>query len=84
MGSEVICAIVHTALYISLAIIYRNYTAGCVIMTAPPWLGERAVPGERLVLHMTFHRMTYRPVEVRRSPWRLGQSFCAPPCRKVL
>lgn len=25
--------------------------------------GERTIPGERLVLHMTFHRMTYRPVE---------------------
>ena len=25
--------------------------------------GERTVPGERIVLHMTFHRMTYRPVE---------------------
>ena len=25
--------------------------------------GVRTAPGERLVLHMTFHRMTYRPVE---------------------
>ena len=25
--------------------------------------GTRTAPGERLVLHMTFHRMTYRPVE---------------------
>jgi ectoine hydroxylase-related dioxygenase (phytanoyl-CoA dioxygenase family) len=25
--------------------------------------GTRTIPGERLVLHMTFHRMTYRPVE---------------------
>ena len=25
--------------------------------------GSRTAPGERLVLHMTFHRMTYRPVE---------------------
>ena len=30
--------------------------------------GERTIPGERLVLHMTFHRMTYRPVESYRLP----------------
>lgn len=30
--------------------------------------GERTIAGERLVLHMTFHRMTYRPVEAFSLP----------------